>query len=80
MRRNRGFFSWVATSVLTVVSAVGIVAMTTGNLTSTSASTATNSAAATASANTGTSTTAAPVHLTTYKVTYRGDSSRSGDN
>ena len=74
MPRTRGIFSWVATSVLTVVSAVGIVAMTTGNLASSSAASATTASAATAA-----TTAAVPVHVTSGTVSYHDDSNTTGN-
>jgi uncharacterized membrane-anchored protein YitT (DUF2179 family) len=77
MRKSHGFFSWALTSVLTVISAFGIVALTTGN-------TVASSVVASNAAATSASTAAAPAtaaHLTTYKVTYHDDSSNtSGDH
>ncbi len=77
MRRTRAIFSWVATSALTVVSAVGIVAMTTGNLAPTG--TATASAPLAASASTAASAAAAPAHVTSYTVSYPGASNKTGE-
>lgn len=77
MRRTRAIFSWVATSVLTVVSAVGIVALTTGNLAPTGTTTA--SAPPAASVATAASTAAAPAHVTSYTVSYHGAANTTGD-
>ncbi|HUV58347.1 MAG TPA: hypothetical protein VMV96_06060 [Acidimicrobiales bacterium] len=72
MRRTHVILSWVLTSALTVVSAVGIVALTTGNLVSTAATTA-------PAATTASTAAAAPAHGASYTVSYRGDSNESGD-
>ncbi|NNN01944.1 MAG: hypothetical protein HKL86_08965 [Acidimicrobiaceae bacterium] len=80
MRKTHGFFSWALTSVLTIVSAFGIVALTTGGTAASSASTAATTSANTAALSTATVT--AP-HVVTYKTTYHDDSSSSsyqGDN
>ena len=75
MRKNRGFFSWALTSVLTVIASFGIVALTSGNTVASSA------------ASSNTATTAQTASIATpiahvVSVSYHDDSSsttHSGD-
>ena len=71
MRKSRGFFSWALTSVLTVVSAFGIVALTSGSTVASSA--ASSTATTTATAATTASVTAPTAHI--VSVSYHDDSS-----
>ena len=68
MRRSRGFFSWALTSVLTVVSAFGIVALTSGSTVASSAAPSTTATAATTAL-----VTAPTAHI--VSVSYHDDSS-----
>ena len=71
MRKTRGFFSWALTSVLTVVSAFGIVALTSGN-------TVASSAGSSTTATTATTATAASLATPTahvVSVSFHDDSS-----
>jgi|GEM_PF-2758950 len=76
MRKTRGFFSWALTSVLTVVSAFGIVALTTGNTVATTAA-PTTTAATTAKTVSLVAPVAPVAHVVTFKSTYHDDSSNT---
>lgn len=68
MRKTRGFFSWALTSVLTVVAAFGIVALTSGN-------TVASSAAPSTTATTAQTASIATPTAHAVSVSYHDDSS-----